>query len=389
MRFVFFLLAPFFTFLRSCWDLRHRSAQIIFVLFFGLFGYCHTFEDSRADSYRKKESFSNYGTETYSDIFSDYHNGEIKDIYEGLLYTTLKQFTDDPHILMMMVGLFAGFFYMLVVKRFLQDNKMGLTWPVIILLSFVVMESNIPIMGNIRSFTAFPLLMYSIMRLLLDNKKIWIIGLLVTPLIHFGYMIVVVAALVIWLIKIPNVVMHYVAIVVCASSLFLSTSSYADVLGVVVDSMENESIADRIDSYGDEDVNLQFNKSLTTRLVRVNNQIGTLFMIVFLMYIYHNRKRLINTPYIEKIYHLLLFFTIIGYTLISFSVVGQRFVYIAMVLLYLFLLNLYQQNPNSHIKKFIYSLPVVFSIHILWFLYNCYCNTGWGIYYKPLLFLFM
>ena len=202
-------------------------------------------------------------------------------------------------------------------------------------------------------------------------------------------MIAVVAALIIWLIKIPNVVMHYVAIVVCASSLFLSTSSYADVLGVMVDSMENESIADRMDSYGDEDIDSKFNKSLTTRLVRVNNQIGTLFMIAFLMYIYRNRKKLINTPYIEKIYHLLLFFTIIGYTLISFSVVGQRFVYIAMVLLYLFLLNLYQQNPNSHIKKFIYSLPIVFSIHILWFLYNCYCNTGWDIYYKPLLFLFM
>ena len=171
MRFVFFILAPFLTFLRSCWDLRQRSAQVVFVLFFGLFGYCHLFDDIRADSYRKKESFANYGIETYSDILSDYQQGEIKDLYESILYTTVKQFTDDPRILMMVVGLFAGFFYMLVVKRFLQDNKMGLAWPVIILLSFVVIESNIPIMGTIRSFTAFPLLMYSIMRLLLDNKK--------------------------------------------------------------------------------------------------------------------------------------------------------------------------------------------------------------------------
>jgi RsiW-degrading membrane proteinase PrsW (M82 family) len=64
--------------------------------------------------------------------------------------------------------------------------------------------------------------------------------------------------------------------------------------------------------------------------------------------------------------------------------VGQRFVYIAIALLYIFLLNLYQDNRNTAIKAFIYFMPIIFSLHIMWIAYNCYCNTGLDIYYQPL-----
>lgn len=105
------------------------------------------------------------------------------------------------------------------------------------------------------------------------------------------------------------------------------------------------------------------------------------------MYLYRNRKRLKQTAYDLKIYYILLFFVIISFSLISFSVVGQRYVYIAMVLLYIYLLNMYQRNPNTAVTKFIYLLPVVYSVHIAWTIYNCYCNVGLDIIYQPLPFL--
>ncbi|MBQ5710934.1 MAG: hypothetical protein IIV76_05955, partial [Alistipes sp.] len=142
------------TFLYSCFDLRKRTAQIVFVLFFGLFGYCHTFEDSRADSFRKYESFSNYAAEEYGDIYDNFRAGEEKDIYEDLLFSTLKLFTDNPHIMMMVVGLVAGIFYMLVTKRFLEDRVMEYTWPIAILVIMFIFNLNIPQLGGIRSFTA-------------------------------------------------------------------------------------------------------------------------------------------------------------------------------------------------------------------------------------------
>lgn len=389
MYLIFFILSPFLTFLYSCFNLRKRTAQIVFVLFFALFGYCHTFEDMRADSYRKYEAFNDYAVQEYGDIYDNFRAGEEKDIYEDLLFSTTKLFTDNPHIMMMIVGLFGGFFYMLVVKRFLEDKHMEYTLPIAILLLFLVMESNIPIMGGIRNFSAFPLFIYSTIRLLIDNKRIWILGLLLTPLIHFGYLIVVVATIVIWLIKIPNGIMHYTAVVVCIGSIFLNTSSYEGIIEVTVGNIDNESIAYRVNDYGEEDTEEHFNKSLTTRLVRVNNQIGALFVAALLIYIRRNRERLLDSPYTKKIYHYLLFFIIISYALISFSVVGQRYVYIAFVLLYFLLLNIYQEHRNSAIRIFIYAMPFVFGIHVLWTLYNCYCNTGLDIYYQPLPLLTM
>lgn len=384
MRLIYFIFSPFLTFLYSCSDLQKRVAQTVFVLFFGLFGYCHTFEDTRADSYRKYESYTGYAAEDYLDIYNDFHAGERKDIYESVLFSTLKMFTDNPHIMMMFVGLIGGFLYMLVVKRFLMDKRMSYTLPIAILLMFMVIESNISVMGGIRNFTAFPLFMYSLIRMMIDNRKIWVIGLLLTPLIHFGYLFATVAALIIWFVKIPNGILHYVALLICVASIFLDTSSYAGALDIVMGSIDNEAIENRVADYGEEDTDIHFNQSLTTQLVRINNQIGALFIVALLIYIRRNRKILLNNTYINRIYSIFLFFTVISYSLISFSVVGQRFVYIAMVLLYMLLLNIYQNNPTSAISKFIYSMPFVFIIHILWTLYNCYCNTGLGIYFLPL-----
>lgn len=384
MSLVFYILLPFAAFIYSCTNLKSRANQIVFILFFGLFGYCHTFEDTRSDSFRKHESFNNYAAKEYDEIYRDFKSGDTKDVYEDLLFSTVKSFTDDSHIMMMIVGLIGGFFYMLVVKRFLQDRVMSYTWPIAILLAFMVMESNIPLMGGIRNFTAFPLFMYSLIRVLIDNKKIWLIGLLLTPFIHFGYIIAVVAALFIWLVRVPNFALHYIAIAACALSLFLDTSSYNGALDLFMQGLDNESIEDRVANYGEADTDEHFNKSLTTQLLKINNQVGACFIILLLLYIRHNRSSLRLTEYDNKIYKILLFFIIVSFSLISFSVVGQRFVYIAMVLLYLYLLNVYQQNRDSAITWFIYLMPLAFIIHIAWTLFNCYYNVSIDILYYPL-----
>lgn len=384
---ILFPLTPFISFLISCFNIRNRLNSFVFILFFALFGYCHTFEDVRADSYRKYLLFNNYSEKEYIDIYQEYVNGETKDVYEDILFNIVKSFSDNPHIMMMIVGVFGGFFYLLVVKRFVRDLKINYTLPIIILLIFMIIESNISLMGGIRNFCAFPLFMYSLIRVLIDDKKKWIIGLLLTPLIHFGYLIAVIAVLVIWIVKIPQSILHYLAIIACALSLFLETSSYTNIIGQVMLGFENEAIENRIDSYNDEYKEAHFNQSLTTKLTRVNNKIGACFIILLLIYLKNKKYVLRMTEYDNKLYTLLLFFTAFAYSLISFSVVGQRFVYITMVLLYMFLLNMYQKNRNTSITRFIYFMPFVFIIHIAWTLYNCYSVVGMDIFYQPLVFL--
>ncbi len=389
MLILLFIFLPFVAFLRSCCDLRSRSSQIVFVLFFALFGYCHTFSDTRADSFRKFELFNNYQAESIGDILSEFMNGERRDIYEGVLLSLVKQFTDNPHIMMMIVGLVGGLFYMLVVRRITQDRVMGFSWAIAILLGFIVIDCGIQQMGGIRNFTAYPIAVYSIIRLLIDRQRVWLLGLLAAPLVHFGYIFITITALIIWLIRIPNGLMHYAAIVICIGSIFLNTESYSGAIDLVSGTIENDAISARVSNYGEESVDMEFNKSLTTRLVRINNQLGACFVVALLVYLRRKRTQLLSDDYTERIYHLVLFFVVVSYAMISFSVVGQRFVYVAMMLLYMLLLNIYQKHRESGIRGFIYAMPVVFVIHILWTLYNCYCNTGLGIYFMPLPVLMM
>ena len=389
MHLIFYILSPFLTFLYSCFDLRKRSAQIVFVLFFGLFGYCHSFEDTRADSYRKAQSFTNYAARDYKDIYDDFRAGEQKDIYEDVLYSTVKSFTTDPHMMMMIVGLFAGVFYMLLARRFLEDRHLAYAWPIAILVIMFIFSLNIPQLGGIRTFTAFPIFTYSLIKLIFDGKRAWIVGILIAPLIHFGYIIATIVAIVAWLVRIPNTLLHYVAIFICLTSIFLDTSSYTGALDMVLGSVDNDAIESRLTSYGDEDTDMEFNKSLTTRLIRLNNQASAIFLVLLLIYLHRNWSSFRTTFYTERLYNVLLLFIIASYALISYSVVGQRFVYIALVLLYMFMLNLYQDNQESSVRRFIALMPIVFSMHIMWIVYNCYCNTGLDIYYQPLPLLLM
>ena len=379
-----FIFAPFLAFVRSVTRLNKSSARWVFVLFFALFGYCHTFTDIRADSYRKQLSFNAYTPESINKIAGKFSRGEQKDIYESLLFSSVKQLSNNPRVMMMMVGLVGGWLYMLVVRRFLEDCARPLSTPILILIAMLVIESNIAVMGGIRNFTAFPLFLYSLIRLVIDKRWWWIIGLIITPLIHFGWVVASIVAIIAWLVPLRKRVLHYVAIVVCAASLFLDTSSYGSALSIVTSRLDNESITTRLESYSDEDVDQEFNRSLTTRLVRLNNKIGTCFVILLLVYLRSRRRRLISDSYVERIYRLLLWFTILGYAFMAFSVVGQRYVYVAIALIYILLANIWQRSRDRGIGRFIYALPLLFCIHILWTLYNCYCNTGWEIFALPL-----
>ena len=379
-----FIFAPFLAFIHSVTRLDRGSARWVFVLFFALFGYCHTFTDTRADSYRKQLSFSTYSPESIGEIVDRFTRGEQKDIYESLLFSLVKRHTDNPRVMMLIVGLVGGWLYMLVVRRFLEDCTRPLSTPILIVIAMLVIESNIAVMGGIRNFTAFPLFLYSLLRLVIDNQRWWIIGLIITPLIHFGWIVASVMAIVAWLVPLRQGALHYAAIAMCVVSLFLDTSSYGKALAVVTSTLDNESITSRLESYGDEGVDQEFNRSLTTRLVRLNNKIGTCFVILLLVYLRSKRKRLIGDAYTERIYRITLWFTILGYAFMAFSVVGQRYVYVAIVLMYMLVANIWQQSRDRGIERFIYALPLLFCIHILWTLYNCYCNTGWEIFALPL-----
>ena len=50
-----FPIFPFLSFLIACTNLKGRANGVVFVLFYALFGFCHTFRDIRSDAFRKAE----------------------------------------------------------------------------------------------------------------------------------------------------------------------------------------------------------------------------------------------------------------------------------------------------------------------------------------------
>ena len=382
---VLFPFAPFLSFLTACTNLRNRANGIVFVLFYSLFGYCHTFNDIRSDSYRKAEIFKYYFSDSLSDILRQFSNGEIMDIYESILFSVLKSFTNDPHIMMMVVGFVCGFFLLLIIKRILADiperyNKIAL----IVVFMLIVLISP-PLMGGIRNITSLAIFAYSAIRFLIDKKNIWIIGILVAPLIHFSVIILSVAAIIARIVHIKWKILFWPVIFTCFISMFLDTSSWSGISNVIDEYIGNESIVNRASTYEDEETNINFSKSLTTRIIAIQQIVMTIYMIFALISIRRQCGQLKIGKYSNYLLYLMMLFLLIGYILTSYSVVGSRYLKFGFILFYIVCLNLYTHNPNNtQLNHFIIALPIVNIGNIAWVIYNSYSVVGLEIFYLPL-----
>lgn len=380
-----FLFFPFVGFLTACINLKNKWNSLVFILFYGLFGYCHTFQDIRADSYRKFLDFSDFNVTSLSAVWNQYVLGTSLDIYQDSLWVIIKYFTNSPNIMMMIVGLIGGYWTMLVMRRVLDDYKGKFNILIYIIFLFILLRFNPALMGGLRNFTALPLFAYSAIKFLIDRKNIWLIGLLVTPFIHFGYIFYVFATIFIRVIQLKRKILFWPVIVACIASTMIDTSVWSGMIDRFnsVISNYNESVSSRATHYGEAETDILFASSVTTQIMDIQSKISACFMIVLLFYIKRNWRRLNMDSYTSSLYDIMLFFLLVGYICCTFSVVGQRYLHFGLVLLYLFLLNLYQQNRKSKIESFILIMPIVYVFNIAWLLYNCYCNTGWELYVLP------
>ena len=379
-----FPFLPFLSFLIACTDLRRRANGIVFILFYGLFGYCHTFDDIRADSYRKMLEFSYSSHIPLTDIVSAYTDGATMDIYQTWLFSQISIFTNNPNIMMMIVGLIGGFFSLLLIQRILKDYNKSFDLCVGLIILLVTLPISPVQMGGIRGFTALSIFSYSAIKFLIDKENKWLIPILCTPLIHFGYFVFVIATIIIRIIPIKYNVLFWPVIIVCIASLFLDTSSWAGITNRLNTHIENDAISYRTSHYVDSDTDANFNSSITNQILNIQYKIIACYVTVLLLHLRKNFNKLNLSQYTKQVYSILLFFLFIGFLFVTFSVVGQRYLYYGIIVLGMFLLNLYKENADTYIKYYIIIIPIIFIGNIAWTIYNSYCNTGIDIYVKTL-----
>ena len=188
--FLLFVIWPFGGFIYNLTRPINRITYLIFILFFFLIGCSFDFHDPSVDSYRYAEEFvemSRYDFYT-SFLYQIIISGRV-DFYYSLVAISLGSVTNNPHIL---YGIFASIFGFLICKMFVlfkRDwNAKYNFYVCIILLSIFTLNPQTNING-VRYWTAVWLFATSVIAYCLYDKRKWIIGILLSPIMHSSFVI--------------------------------------------------------------------------------------------------------------------------------------------------------------------------------------------------------
>ena len=381
--FIFFV-QPFIGFVLACCNLKSKANCLVFVLFYGLFGYAHSFADKRSDSFRKLVDFISFPpSTTFTDVLKEYIDGERLDVFEGFLFVFVKQFTNDAHVVLMLVGLMGGFFYMLLIRRVLRFNHY-MVLPVVLFILIITVCSPVSI-GGIRNFVAASIFSFSTWMILIEKRNLFFLLLCVCPFIHFGLILSVAAVVIVKFVPLPNSALFWGAVIMCIASAFMDTSMFGDVMGRASQLSGNQAVMSRSSVYSNEDTQAEFDASLTTQLTKVGGYFTRAFVLILLFYCRKRIKKNPNSGLDLQFYHYVLFFLFFGYSLSAFSVVGGRYLVVGFLLMHVFFNGLFYANwQDRYLRRMKLLLPACFAISILWSLFNCYFVTRHNLYYQLL-----
>ena len=153
------------------------------------------------------------------------------DMYFPLIAYLVSQITDNGHVLFAVLAFVYGFFYSrniwYVLDR-IPEKKMG--WIAVLVILFFI-TCPITFINGVRMWTALHIYVYALMPYLLekDRSRLWL--LLVTPLVHFSFLIVVAIAFVYILlpsrIKSQNTLFMKISLLFFIASMFVSSLNLA------------------------------------------------------------------------------------------------------------------------------------------------------------------
>lgn len=188
---IFFIL-PWVGFLLSLFDLKSKRSAFVYIAFAMLFGYAISFSDTSADSYRYAEAFARFdNTMNYDTLILMYRSGELRDLYRLLLFYFTSLFSSNPKLMYTYAGLIYGIFSYLNLRIFV--NKVGNKWDkyVFVLALVFYTYASLSNINGFRFWTGGMLFFYATYNFIIEKKARWIIGLIITPLFHYGFILIV------------------------------------------------------------------------------------------------------------------------------------------------------------------------------------------------------
>ncbi len=190
--YLIFFVWPAVAFFRSIFKTHEQSSKFIIVSFFALCGYFFPFSFSdNVDVVRHAQRFMEVSEKPFSDFYSRltelYTSNEYKpDVFQPLIEYTVSRFTSNYAIYFAVLGALLGYGVCVLVRRY-GVNSNGLEFSYIFILFVFVFVMPYRIAG-FRQFMAMLLYLYSAIKVFVDGDKRYNLIILLTALIHFGFL---------------------------------------------------------------------------------------------------------------------------------------------------------------------------------------------------------
>lgn len=376
----FFFILPWLGFIISLFNIKAKSSAFVYIATAVIFGYSFSFLNESADSFRYALSFQDFDTSlNYEKIIALYKEGELRDVYKLLLFYISSIFSHNPKVLFAIAGGFFGYFS--YQNMMILRNEMNIRIDIftfIISISFFIHCSFANING-LRFTTGAMVLFFSIYNLFIKENKKYLLGVLVLPLFHYGFVLFVLVIL-FYLIfkkfmytnKEVNVILFYSFIVTFFLSWILGTNSIS-LDFFLKSSLISGEIGNRLEYLNSDDTASFVNQRAANSLflsVQKYFDIG-IKIYVFIMIVYFNKlikKIKGNKIEFTKFLAFIMFFYSFAFIALSFPV-GERFMFIAHLFLFVFMGKVYKYYKNVTYKKLIlFSIPF-FSFNIVFIIF--------------------
>lgn len=364
---LFYLFNPLLGFINAMKNLDRRWNGLVFVLFYALFGYAISFNLTSADSYRIAARFCQHDFD-YQTIWNMYREGSLTDVYLLFVYGVVQLFTRNPKVLYGIMGAVMGVFSYLSVKQLFLIWREGRDKYFYILVFFFFLAISFFNVNGIRFWTATSWFSYFVIRYLYFGKKRAFLGIIITPLIHFGFLIGVGGFLLFILlhrlVKSPS--LYYLAMIVAfAVNMVVPNSMAGDIMGSMGDteelsssralnykaqnyvhSEEKEQRDNERRSYKEQSLYREAN-SLFTRTFDYVNKVG---MVIMLTILYRRRRSIIQDKTQADMFNFVLFMFALGFFACFMIGSGGRFIRLANMMYAFWLLTVFRNNAMENPK---------------------------------------
>lgn len=383
---ILFLINPLIGFISSLKRLDQRFNGLVFVLFYALFGYAISFNLTSADSYRIAARFCQNSFD-YKTIWQLYQDGTVTDVYLLLVYGIVQQFTRNPKVLFGVLGAIMGAISYLSIKQLYtiwREKRDKYFYLIVFFFSLSISFFNV---NGIRFWTATAWFSYFVIRFLYFDNKVALLGIVVTPLIHFGFLLGVLGFLLFIVLRliINNQSLFFIMMLVSfAISIAIPNSRAGDIIGSLGDTDElssNGAINRKTEAYvhsseadysvieGEGPSLYRQANSLFTEVFDYVNKIG---MVLMLSILYKNRKRIIQDKKQWGFFNYVLFSFALGFVACFLIESGGRFIRIANMMYAFWLLTVFQNNVklNPRWRKYVAVLFVINFYAVAFLLFN-------------------